>query len=105
MSDLAGFKKFFAEYVAAIKKGDAAALRKTLPPGIGDDHVAFLMQVNQGMFGQIEAAGVEPKITEKKGFIELAFEYKDVDGEQTVTRPFWWHQGQWVTFDPANPDA
>jgi hypothetical protein len=58
------------------------------------------MKVNQGMFEQIQAAGVEPTIEQKPGFVELTYRFEDADGPQTLTRPFWRHGGSWVTYDP-----
>lgn len=105
MSDRASFDAFFRSYVEAAKKGDKAFLRGTLPAGIADDHLEFLLQANRGMFGQIEAEGLRPEVKERDGRIELSYTMKGEDGEETLTRPFWWHEGKWVSYDPANPDA
>jgi len=105
MSNRASFDDFFRRYVAAVKKGDKAFLRNTLPPTIADDHLEFLLTTNQGMFEQFEAAKLKPEVREEKGFIELTYTLKDESGEETMTRPFWWHDGKWVTYDPKNPDA
>ena len=105
MSDRASFDEFFRHYVAAARKGDKAFLRGTLPSNIGEDHLDFLLQTNKAMFDQIEAEGIRPEVGEKKGRIELTYTLKDADGEQTMTRPFWWHEGRWVSYDPENPEA
>jgi hypothetical protein len=105
MSDRAGFDDFFKRYVAAVRKGDKAFLKGTLPPSIGEDHLDFLLQTNKAMFDQFEAEGIQPAVSEQKGRIELTYSMKSEDGEETMTRPFWWHEGRWVSYDPENPGA
>jgi hypothetical protein len=105
MSNRASFDDFFRRYVAAARKGDKAFLKDTLPPGIAEDHLEFLLATNKGMFEQIEAARIQPDVREEKGRIELTYTFKDDSGDETMTRPFWWHEGKWVSYDPKNPNA
>lgn len=105
MSDRASFDAFLKSYAAAAVKGDKAYLRKTLPPTIADDHLDFLLETNKAMFGQIEAAGITPEVSEKPGCMEACYTLRHDDGVEKLTRPFWWHEGKWVSYDPANPEG
>jgi hypothetical protein len=103
MSNRASFDAFFRGYVAAARKGDKAFLKGTLPPTIADDHLEFLVATNKAFFDEVEASKITPDVREEKGRIELTYTMKGDDGEETMTRPFWWHEGKWVSYDPANP--
>ena len=100
MSTMDQFRSFFSTYSTAMLAGDEDALRQTLPPGIPDEHFAFLMDMNQGFFAQAAADGIEPEFEQRGDCFVAHYEMNSDDGEETMDREFWWHEDRWVSFDP-----
>lgn len=100
MSTMDQFKDFYSKYAAAMQAGDADALRRTLPADVPGDHLEFLLQVNQSLFSEAAESGIEPEYRQDGNRFIANYHCEDEDGEETMDREFWWHEGRWVSYDP-----
>lgn len=101
MSTMESFKSFFASYAGAMAAGDEGALRETLPAEIDAGHLEFLKQMNQGFFAQVAVEGVAPEFRQEGDCFIARYQIEDEDGEETMDREFWWHDGRWVSYNPS----
>lgn len=94
------FIAFYTAFNTAIQGGDQAALRQVLPPGIPEDHFAFLWQMNQAL----AAETATPEITVEGDYATVTYVQTDGDDEDVMTREFWFHDGKWISYDPSEED-
>ncbi len=102
MADIESFKKWYPSYFNAMRAADQDVLRRTLPESIADDHFEFLLQMFQGMTEGLTAEDGE--VTDKGDHINVYYVIQEEDGVTELDRPFYFHEGQWVGYDPANPE-
>lgn len=99
MSQPDDFAVFYAQFNEAISAGDQDALRRVLPPGIDEEHFAFLWEMNQGF----AAEGGSADITVDGDYACVRLGSED-DEDGTFNREFWWLEKGWVCYDPAEDD-
>lgn len=98
------FPAFLDAFLAAAVARDEAFARKTLPPGLPDDHFGFLLAMRASMAETIAEQRIQPVLKEAGGVVTATYTWKEDDGMTTMDLPFYPHDGSWVSYDPNDPD-
>jgi hypothetical protein len=105
MPDLASFQAYFPSFVAAIESGDVAFRRRMLPAAVPEEQVQMLMEWNRGFFAEAARRGVEPRYATDGRKFEAIYELVDGDGREVMNLEFYHHAGDWISYDPEDPEG
>ncbi len=97
-----GFKAFFGQYLEACSKGDAAFMRRILPPGIPEDELEFVRQSSKALAQSLHETKVDPEIVQDGTRFDAVFTLAE-GGDTTEWRlDFYFSRGQWLKYDPES---
>jgi len=102
-SPLDSFKAFYEDYCRACKSRDAAFLRKLLPGSVPDDEFAFVLEMSRQSMEALEASGVTPTLAKTNDRVDVVYQGDLGDGMTEFTIDFYFHDGQWLKYDPSLP--
>ncbi len=99
------FEAFYAEYLEACRTGDAAFLRRMLPPGVPDDEFEFVVQSSREFVLGLDESGAKPDIRREGSRVDVVYVLVDGDDRTEWKLDFYCSGGRWLKYDPGQEGA
>ena len=95
------FKAYYAQWQTACREKDRDHIRPMLPADMPDDFVGQLMAQYNAMEKGLSDSGIEPRVEQEGISYKMVYEGELPDGMTMMTEDFFFVDGQWLKYDPA----